>query len=45
MTHYLGDADVHPIYRKSKKVAMATFLTSSKLAMSSTDSLIPKNHF
>jgi len=37
-------ANVHPIYRKPKMVAMATSLRTSKMAMSSSDSLTPKTH-
>jgi len=39
-----GGANVHPIYRKPKMVAMATSFRTSKLAMSSSDSLTPKAH-
>ena len=39
-----GGANVHPIYRKPKKVTMATSLRISKSAISSPDSLTPKTH-
>jgi len=37
-----GGANVHPVYRKPKMVAMAISLRTSKLAMSSSDSLTRK---
>jgi len=37
-------ANVHPIYRKPKMVAMATSLRTSNSAMSSSDSMTPKTH-
>jgi len=36
-------ANVHPIYRKPKVVAMATSLRTSKSAMSSADQVDPEN--
>jgi len=39
-----GGANVHPVCRKPKMVAMATSLRTSKSAMSSSDSLTPKTH-